>query len=323
MDLTSGFYNIVVSEEDRKFTAFTTPMGLYEFNRLPQGLCNSPASFMQLMTNIFGDQNFLTLLCYLDDLLMYTPNEEEAVKRLELMFTRLRCCKAIVQPNSCTKREKGPFKRCILGWVRGRSFASTGGSIAFVSKALTHAQTKYPVHRLEFLALKWSVCDKFSHWLKGHNFTVWTDNNPLTYILTKPKLDACEQRWVLKLAPYSVSIRYIPGSRNMVTDSLSRQPFVRQSVGQRLISEPYGALLGEADQVREDTIQNTFRMSANTCNVEHLPWDLGMDDRAAQWLTQGAHQLLSPGLSPLPVFSLRELQEKQQDDKVLSRVLFH
>lgn len=90
MDLTSGFYNIVISEEDKKFTAFTTPMGLYEFNRLPQGLCNSPASFMRLMTNVFGDQNFLMLLCYLDDLLVYAPNEEAAIERLELVFTRLR-----------------------------------------------------------------------------------------------------------------------------------------------------------------------------------------------------------------------------------------
>lgn len=60
--------------------------------------------------------------------------------------------------------------------------------IAFASKALTRAQRNYPAHRLEFLALKWSVCGKFSHWLKGHNFTIWTDNNPLTYILTKPRL---------------------------------------------------------------------------------------------------------------------------------------
>ncbi|KAL1248013.1 hypothetical protein QQF64_023389 [Cirrhinus molitorella] len=90
MDLTSGFYNIEMAEEDKKFTAFTTPMGLYEFNRLPQGLCNSPASFMRLMMHIFGDQNFLTILCYLDDLLVFAPNESVALKRLELVFSRLR-----------------------------------------------------------------------------------------------------------------------------------------------------------------------------------------------------------------------------------------
>lgn len=62
MDLTSSFYNIVMAEEDKKLTAFTTPMGLYEFKRLQQGLCNSPASFMHLMMGIFGGHNFLTLL---------------------------------------------------------------------------------------------------------------------------------------------------------------------------------------------------------------------------------------------------------------------
>lgn len=46
MDLTSGFYNIPLHESDRRYTVFTTPLGLYEYNRLPQGLCNSPASFM-------------------------------------------------------------------------------------------------------------------------------------------------------------------------------------------------------------------------------------------------------------------------------------
>ncbi|RXN22815.1 interleukin-1 receptor accessory -like 1-A isoform X3 [Labeo rohita] len=478
MDLTSGFYNIVVSEEDRKFTAFTTPMGLYEFNRLPQGLCNSPASFMRLMTNIFGDQNFLTLLCYLDDLLVYAPNEEEAIKRLELVFTRLRAhglklapkkchflrrsvkflghiidktgvatdpdkvsaisavseadlmmpdgvtpsqkkiksflgmvmycqkfipnCSSVAKPlfnlaaapkgKKVSLRGNVNFKKLNAGdWKLEHSEAfqklksaliesvvlahpdfsrpfilSTDASldglgavlsqvpegetkarpIAFASKALTRAQTKYPAHRLEFLALKWSVCDKFSHWLKGHNFTVWTDNNPLTYILTKPKLDACEQRWVSKLAPYRFNIQYIPGSRNVVADALSRQPFIHQSVGQRLISEPYGVLLRESEKVQEDTIQDAFRLSANVCNVAHVPceapehssltcaevsaildvhtqWEVGTADRAIQWLTQDIHQLLSPGPSPLPVFSLSELQQRQQDDKVLSRVLFY
>lgn len=73
MDLTSEFYNIAIANDDKKLTAFTTPMGLYAFNRLPQGLCNSPASSMRLMMGIFGDQNFLTLLCYIDDALVYAP----------------------------------------------------------------------------------------------------------------------------------------------------------------------------------------------------------------------------------------------------------
>lgn len=61
--------------------------------------------------------------------------------------------------------------------------------IAFASKSLSQSQKNYPAHQLEFVALKWSVCDKFSHWLKGHKFTVQTDNKTLTHILTRPKLD--------------------------------------------------------------------------------------------------------------------------------------
>lgn len=67
--------------------------------------------------------------------------------------------------------------------------------IAFASKTLTGSQKRYPAHRLEFLALKWSVCKEFSHWLKGQSFTVWTNNNPFAYIMTKPKTHANSGRW--------------------------------------------------------------------------------------------------------------------------------
>ena len=93
--------------------------------------------------------------------------------------------------------------------------------IAFASKTLSASQQKYPAHRLEFMALKWSVCEKFSHWLKGHSFTIWTDNNPLTYLLTKPKLDACEIRWVSKLASYTFDLKHLPGKKNVVADARS------------------------------------------------------------------------------------------------------
>ena len=101
MDLTSGFYNMPLHEEDRKYSAFTTPMGLYEYNRLPQGLCNSPASFMRMMISIFGDQNFLSLLSYLDDLLVFAPTEALALERLEQVFGRLRLHNLKLAPKKC------------------------------------------------------------------------------------------------------------------------------------------------------------------------------------------------------------------------------
>lgn len=101
MDLTSGFYNLPMHEEDKKYTAFTTPLGLHEYNRMPQGLCNSPASFMRMMLSIFGDLNFSTLLCYLDDLLVFAPSEQEALNRLEVVFQRLREHNLKLSPKKC------------------------------------------------------------------------------------------------------------------------------------------------------------------------------------------------------------------------------
>ncbi len=101
MDLTSGFYNIPMAEEDKKYTAFTTPVGLHEYNRMPQGLCNSPASFMRMMVSIFGDLNFSSLLCYLDDLLVFAPSDQEQLERLEIMFSRLRQYNLKLSPKKC------------------------------------------------------------------------------------------------------------------------------------------------------------------------------------------------------------------------------
>ena len=71
--------------------------------------------------------------------------------------------------------------------------------IAFASRSLSKTERNYDAHRLEFLALKWAVTERFHEYLYGGTFEVYTDNNPLTYVLTTAKLDAAGQRWVAAL----------------------------------------------------------------------------------------------------------------------------
>ena len=56
----------------------------------------------------------------------------------------------------------------------------------------------------------------------GGKFDVYTDNNPLTYILSSVKLDACGQRWVASLANYNFRLFYKTGKSNIEADALSR-----------------------------------------------------------------------------------------------------
>ena len=89
LDLASGYNQVPVAEADKAKTAFCTPFGLFEFNRMPFGLCNSPSTFQRLMERIFGDQSFQSLLFYLDDIIIFSSSFEEHLKRLELVLTRV------------------------------------------------------------------------------------------------------------------------------------------------------------------------------------------------------------------------------------------
>ena len=66
--------------------------------------------------------------------------------------------------------------------------------ISYGSQSLTRSEGKYPVHKLEFLCLKWAITDQFREYLYGNTFDVYKDNNPLTYVLTTAKLDAMGHR---------------------------------------------------------------------------------------------------------------------------------
>ena len=94
--------------------------------------------------------------------------------------------------------------------------------ISYASRSLTMSETKYLVNKLEFLCLKWAITEQFHEYLYGNTFDVYTNNNPLTHVLSTAKLDAMGHRWIAGLANYNFHIHYQSGKSNVEADALSR-----------------------------------------------------------------------------------------------------
>ena len=99
--------------------------------------------------------------------------------------------------------------------------------VAYGSRTLSPAEKNYHLHsgKLEFLALKWAVTDRFRDYLYyAPSFTVYSDNNPLTYVMSTARLDATRHRWVAELSDFNFTLKYKPGISNCDADGLSRMP---------------------------------------------------------------------------------------------------
>ena len=101
MDLSKAYYQVPLTERAKKISAFTTPMGLYEFERLSFGLVNAPATFQRLMENCFRDMNLVDLIIFLDDLLIHAETLEELEEKTIKVLERLRQHKLKLDPDKC------------------------------------------------------------------------------------------------------------------------------------------------------------------------------------------------------------------------------
>ena len=340
LDLTSGYHQIAMHPGDQHKTAFVTPMGLFEYTRMPMGLTSAPATFQRLMQRTMSDFLFQFLLVYLDDLLVYSKTFEEHLQHLDKLLSRIIETGLKLRPDKCqflrrevnylghtisakgigcdvskveavrnwptpttitelrsfvgfasyfrrfvkgfaeiagplhdlvTLGSKGSNKKTvkiaelweekhqqafdrlklaltaapILGYadftkpfiletdashegLSGILSQEQDGArriIAYASRRLRPTernQASYSSLKLEFLAMKWAISEKFRHYLIGATFTVYTDNNPLVYFRTAP-LGALEQRWAAQLAQFNFDVKYRPGKQNPA-DALSRLP---------------------------------------------------------------------------------------------------
>lgn len=88
LDLENGFFHVPVAEDSKKYTAFCSHIGIYEFNRTPFGLCNSPSSFQRFISHVFRDlvrKNIVLL--YMDDIIVPSKTYEEGMKNLKLTLS--------------------------------------------------------------------------------------------------------------------------------------------------------------------------------------------------------------------------------------------
>ena len=348
-DLAQGYLQMAMEEEDMKKTAFRAgSSGLYEFTRMPFGLTNAGASFCRLMEMCIGDQQYITLLFYLDDICVFAETADQMLDRIQFTFGRLKEFSLKIKPKKSfffqaevnflghilsqrgvspnpekvakikdwpvpkTSKEvhsfvglasyyrrfipnfakwAGPLHALIIPaatqlkvrqgvlkkselpefkWSAecqegfdnlkkaltsapilaypdyskpfiletdaslkglGAVLSQKGDDntvrvIAYASRSLRPGEKSmrdYSSAKIELLALKWSVCEKFKDYLLGSKFTVYTDSNPLVYVKSS-KLGAAQIRWLSELALYNFDIVYRTGKSNLVADALSRRP---------------------------------------------------------------------------------------------------
>ena len=169
--------------------------------------------------------------------------------------------------------------------------------IAYASHGLRGSEknmTNYSAMKLELLALKWAITEKFRGYLQGSHFTVYTDNNPLKYVKTSARLAAVEQRWVSQLSQFHFEVLYPAGKMNSHADGLSRRPH----------SE-------DLNDMDEDEVAEAFGVSLIPTEVRHKL--LGVAVCMSSCDAVELQDEVIPGLSR------KEFIFKQQSDPVIKR----
>jgi len=325
-DLASGFHQIGMKTSDIQKTAFSTPDGHYEYNRMPFGLKNAPPTFQRMMNKglkgLIGNNCFV----YIDDIIVYGKTIEDHNKNLRILFERLRQVGLKLQPDKCeylrpeleylghiisergikpnpnrTEKVKnypvpknpkeikqflglvGYYRKFIkdfskiakpltkllqksvtfdwtneqqhsfellknklisqpilaypdwnkpfilttdasneaIGAILSQGIIGKDKPLAFASRTLNKAETRYSTTEKELLAIVWAT-KHFRQYLYGRKFKIVTDHKPLIWLMNVKDPNSRLMRWRLKLEEFDYETVYKSGKTNTNADALSR-----------------------------------------------------------------------------------------------------
>ena len=101
LDLVSGYWQVDVHPKDKEKTAFGTHMGLFQFRKMPFGLCNAPSTFERLMERVLKGLQWHICLLYLDDIVVFSTDFQTHLERLRTVFGRMRSAQLKMKAKKC------------------------------------------------------------------------------------------------------------------------------------------------------------------------------------------------------------------------------
>jgi transposase InsO family protein len=448
LDQTRAYYQGFIEEKDRPKTAFVTPWGLYEWNRIPFGLMNAPACFQRHMEEIIHDFRDKCAIPYLDDVIVYSKTFEEHLQHVSEVLKKLKTSGLKLNFEKCNffqssakflgrivskegyrmdessvaavhslkgfkprnigdirhllgligyhrrhiadfsrkakpitnillsqskKTDKSSKRKFKIDWTSDCEAAlnalideissapilaypnfeeefivHTDASqiglgavlcqrqdgklkvVAYGSRTLTKAEAKYHATKLEFLALKWAVTEAFREYLGyANHFLVYTDNNPLVFLLESKKLTAYSERWISELSEYNFTLKYRPGPTNKDADCLSRLPMdlesSMKSCSETIDQDTFRAIMANV-QTKGD-LDESWRCVIGSINADITPFKQIPESWIENNITRiSAEQRKDPDMSVIVEavskdLKLRPLETDSTELKSLKRVM--
>ncbi|CCO37425.1 Retrotransposable element Tf2 155 kDa protein type 1 [Rhizoctonia solani AG-1 IB] len=240
LDLQWGYNNVRIKEGDEWKTAFKTKYRLFEYLVMPFGLTNAPAAFQRFMNNLFRNLLDITMVVYLDDILIFSKDpaehsnhkdkswkwgepEDKSFQELKRRVTNWPVL-AHSNPDKPYFLETDALGVAMGAILSQRTNDGRLHPIAYMLKSFNNAEQNYDTHDKELLAII-KALEEWRIFLEGtpQPITVFTDHRNLEYWQKTRSFNRRHARWQLYLADFNFEIHFRPGKQSGKPNALSRR----------------------------------------------------------------------------------------------------
>ncbi|GKE29005.1 putative reverse transcriptase domain-containing protein [Tanacetum coccineum] len=226
IDLSFGYHQLRVHEDNIPKTAFRTRYGHFEFILMPFGLTNAPAVFMDLMNIVCRPYLDKFVIVFIDDILIYSKTQEEHVEHLRLVLGLLKKEKLIyVDPSKI---------EAVKNWKAPRTLTKELAFQTLKDKLCNAPVLALPDRPEDFvvycdvskIGLGYVLMQRgkvIAYASRQTKSVIYTDHKSLQHIFSQRELNMQQRRYIELFSDYDYEIRYHPSKENVAADAISRK----------------------------------------------------------------------------------------------------